>query len=128
MTRGIATRGRAIRCVFSMAFTSVAAAILAAVEGGNLPPGPKMRNGSAFSNHTPIPPGRMPGSTAGRMPAATLNRGAVRASDLVVMLAAVFTASAAPAPDFAREVRPLLEQHCFKCHGPEKQKGGLRFD
>jgi hypothetical protein len=31
-------------------------------------------------------------------------------------------------PDFSREVRPLLEKHCFKCHGPEKQKGGLRFD
>ncbi|HTD65716.1 MAG TPA: PSD1 and planctomycete cytochrome C domain-containing protein [Candidatus Limnocylindria bacterium] len=32
------------------------------------------------------------------------------------------------APDFSREVRPLLEQHCLKCHGPEKQKGGLRLD
>ena len=32
------------------------------------------------------------------------------------------------APDFARDIRPLLEQHCVKCHGPEKQKGGLRFD
>src|SRR6266850_2195822 len=32
------------------------------------------------------------------------------------------------APDFSREVRPLLEEHCVKCHGPEKQKGGLRFD
>jgi hypothetical protein len=53
---------------------------------------------------------------------------AVRAPELVVMLAAVFTASAAPAPDFSREVRPLLEKHCFKCHGLEKQKGGLRFD
>src|SRR5262245_38836426 len=31
-------------------------------------------------------------------------------------------------PDFSRDVRPLLETHCFKCHGPEKQKGGLRFD
>src|SRR4051812_42186807 len=31
-------------------------------------------------------------------------------------------------PDFAREVHPLLEKHCLKCHGPEKQKGGLRFD
>ena len=44
------------------------------------------------------------------------------------LFAAVLTASAAPAPDFSREVRPLLEQHCFKCHGPEKQKGGLRLD
>ena len=59
--------------MFDAGFTSVAAAILAAVEGGTLPPGPEVRNGSDFSNHTPIPPGRMPGSTAGKMPAATLN-------------------------------------------------------
>jgi hypothetical protein len=32
------------------------------------------------------------------------------------------------APDFSREIRPLLEKHCFKCHGPEKQKGDLRLD
>ena len=31
-------------------------------------------------------------------------------------------------PDFSGEVRPLLEKHCLKCHGPEKQKGDLRFD
>ena len=42
-----------------MVFTSVAAAILAAVEGGILPPGPEVKIGSAFPNHTPIPPGRM---------------------------------------------------------------------
>ena len=30
--------------------------------------------------------------------------------------------------DFARDVRPILERSCFKCHGPEKQQGGLRFD
>src|SRR5580765_2647387 len=53
---------------------------------------------------------------------------AVHALKLVGMFAAMFTASAAPAPDFSREVRPLLEQHCFKCHGPEKQKGELRLD
>src|SRR5436309_2602000 len=58
--------------VFNGRFTSVAAAILAAVEGGILPPGPELRNGSDFSNHTPIPPGRMPGSAAGKMPAATV--------------------------------------------------------
>ena len=29
---------------------------------------------------------------------------------------------------FEREVRPLLVEQCFKCHGPEKQKGGLRMD
>ena len=30
--------------------------------------------------------------------------------------------------DFARDVRPILEKSCGKCHGPEKQQGGLRFD
>jgi hypothetical protein len=30
--------------------------------------------------------------------------------------------------DFARDVRPLLEQRCFKCHGEKKQRGGLRLD
>ena len=59
--------------MFSVGFRSVAAAILAAVEGGILPPRPDVRNGSDFWNHTPIPPGRMPGSTAGKMPAATPN-------------------------------------------------------
>ncbi len=32
--------------------------------------------------------------------------------------------------DFNREVRPLLVEHCYPCHGPdsEKRKGGLRLD
>jgi mono/diheme cytochrome c family protein len=30
--------------------------------------------------------------------------------------------------DFARDIRPLLADRCVKCHGPEKQKGGLRLD
>ncbi len=54
--------------VFGVGFTSVAAAILAAVEGGILPPGPAVHNASVFSNHSAIPPGRFPGSTAGKMP------------------------------------------------------------
>jgi mono/diheme cytochrome c family protein len=29
---------------------------------------------------------------------------------------------------FQKEVRPILEESCFKCHGPDKQKGGLRLD
>ena len=37
-------------------------------------------------------------------------------------------ATAGAAVDFARDVRPVLEKHCFQCHGPEKQKSGLRLD
>ncbi len=36
-------------------------------------------------------------------------------------------AQAAPV-DFALEIRPILEKRCYSCHGPEKQKGGLRLD
>jgi len=48
----------------------VAAGILPAVEGGVLPPGGALR-----ACGTAIPPGKMPGSTAGRMPAATTRIG-----------------------------------------------------
>ena len=41
------------------------------------------------------------------------------------MLAGV---TAAAAPDFERDVRPIFSAHCLKCHGPEKQKGGYRVD
>ena len=30
--------------------------------------------------------------------------------------------------DFATQVRPLFARTCLKCHGPEKQRGGLRLD
>jgi cytochrome c553 len=29
---------------------------------------------------------------------------------------------------FEAKVRPVLANHCFECHGPKKQKGGLRLD
>src|SRR5689334_12388124 len=36
--------------------------------------------------------------------------------------------AAKAAPDFVRDVLPLLKEHCWSCHGPAKQKGGLRLD
>jgi hypothetical protein len=37
-----------------------------------------------------------------------------------------------PGPDqirfFESKVRPVLAENCFKCHGPQKRKGGLRLD
>jgi hypothetical protein len=48
----------------------VAAGILPAVEGGILPPG-----GASRAYGMAVPPGKMLGSTAGRMPAATAHVG-----------------------------------------------------
>src|SRR5262249_1904647 len=61
---------------------------------------------------------------------ATRALGAVLAG---LVLAAV-PAAATPPPGakavehFERRVRPLLVARCQKCHGPEKQRGGLRLD
>ncbi len=30
--------------------------------------------------------------------------------------------------DYNRDVKPILQANCYSCHGPEKQKGGLRLD
>lgn len=32
---------------------------------------------------------------------------------------------AAETPDFGAEVRPILERHCYACHGPGERQGGL---
>jgi hypothetical protein len=36
--------------------------------------------------------------------------------------------SAQRAEFFEAKIRPILEEHCFKCHGPRKQESGLRLD
>lgn len=34
----------------------------------------------------------------------------------------------AAAIDFHRDVAPIFAKHCYECHGPKKQEGGLRLD
>ena len=47
---------------------------------------------------------------------------------LVVLLVFGFPHLSSAAPDFALEIRPILERSCFGCHGSEKQKNGYRLD
>src|SRR5262245_10926045 len=42
--------------------------------------------------------------------------------------AAASAADRSAADHFESKVRPLLAEHCTRCHGPDKQRGGLRLD
>jgi hypothetical protein len=43
-------------------------------------------------------------------------------------LLAALAASAAENDEFHTVVQPFLQQYCVACHGPEKQKSGIRYD
>jgi hypothetical protein len=47
---------------------------------------------------------------------------------LILLTAAVLAPAASADEFFESKVRPVLAENCFSCHGPEKQKGGLRLD
>src|SRR5262245_7349425 len=44
------------------------------------------------------------------------------------LLLIVPAAGAAPAVEYVKDVKPLLTRSCIGCHGPSKQRGGLRLD
>ncbi len=46
----------------------------------------------------------------------------------VVLLGTAPVFAAEPVPDFNRDVRPILSNTCFKCHGPAVRESGLRLD
>src|SRR5262245_25553917 len=48
----------------------------------------------------------------------------------VAAASAPFTSGSAAdqAVDFARDIRPVFEAACYKCHGPKAARGQLRLD
>ncbi|MBL9212926.1 MAG: DUF1553 domain-containing protein [Opitutaceae bacterium] len=44
------------------------------------------------------------------------------------LIGAAFASPLPAAPSFVPDIRPILEAHCVKCHGAEKQKSGYRLD
>ncbi len=60
-------------------------------------------------------------------------RFALLVTTLLVIASLSLAADKLPPPadrkiDFAKDVRPLLEKHCWGCHGAKKQESGLRLD
>ncbi|HWB10207.1 MAG TPA: PSD1 and planctomycete cytochrome C domain-containing protein [Pirellulales bacterium] len=47
---------------------------------------------------------------------------------LVLKFALTAPAAQAQSVDYVRDIRPILAKHCYECHGPDKQKSGLRLD
>jgi ankyrin repeat protein len=48
---------------------------------------------------------------------------------IVLVLPVTIASAQEPAAiDFARDVQPILRQHCVSCHGPSQQIAGLRLD
>ena len=49
-------------------------------------------------------------------------------SFLLLLLLTLSILPATDAPDFVRDVQPILRDTCYSCHGDKKQKGKLRLD
>jgi hypothetical protein len=45
-----------------------------------------------------------------------------------LILSVLFVPSALLSQDFEKHIRPLLQEHCIKCHGEKKSKADLRLD
>ena len=54
--------------------------------------------------------------------------GGANAAANTTTAANTIASEAQDAPDFAKEIKPLLVRHCYRCHGPQRQESGYRLD
>lgn len=47
---------------------------------------------------------------------------------LFLLVASPLAAAPADVDFFEKQIRPVLSEHCWSCHGPKKQNAGLRLD
>lgn len=45
-----------------------------------------------------------------------------------LIFASIFSATVCAAVDFETQILPILERSCIECHGPDKEKAGMRVD
>ncbi len=58
-----------------------------------------------------------------------MNKVATRSYPFLAFMSIVVVSSALAAPvDYLRDVKPLLKNKCYSCHGPRKAESGLRLD
>lgn len=50
------------------------------------------------------------------------------AAAVVWLCAPTATADDAARVDFAKQIQPIFVEHCYQCHGPDKQESALRLD
>jgi len=51
-----------------------------------------------------------------------------RRVETFLLICLVKSAAVAVPVDYLREVKPLLAEHCYRCHGASQQKSGMRLD
>src|SRR6185436_603942 len=59
------------------------------------------------------------------------NRGSANKWGVAILAAAavmLLPAHAADSVDYLRDIKPLLSETCYRCHGVNQKKGGLRLD